>query len=74
MLSSLAVSAGTLSPVFSGDQESYTVPDVPYSTQVLTISADAESGIGVFLLALSPMERLPSWSMKTRWLPGTRCR
>ncbi len=45
MLTSLTVSAGTLSPTFSGDDVEYTVPDVPYSTRTLTITATAGPGI-----------------------------
>ena len=43
-LTSLTLSAGTLTPAFSGTQEKYTVPDVPYGTRVLTITAVPESG------------------------------
>ncbi len=47
VLTSLVVSAGTLTPDFSGTVEEYTVPDVPYSSQVFTISTVAEAGIAV---------------------------
>ena len=43
-LTSLTLSAGTLTPAFSGTQVKYTVPDVPYGTRVLTITAVPESG------------------------------
>ena len=46
-LNSLVVSAGTLTPDFSGTVEEYTVPNVPYSSQVFTISTVAEAGIAV---------------------------
>lgn len=39
ILTSLTVSAGTLSPQFSGTEVEYSVPDVPYSARVLTITA-----------------------------------
>ena len=39
VLTSLTVSAGTLSPAFSSEIVDYTVSDVPYSSYVLTISA-----------------------------------
>ena len=46
-LTSLVVSAGTLTPAFSGTVEEYTVPDVPYGSQGFTISTVAETGIAV---------------------------
>ncbi len=42
ILTSLTVSAGTLSPEFSGTQVNYTVSDVPYGARVLTITAVPE--------------------------------
>ena len=39
VLTSLTVSAGTLTPAFIGDCVKYTVPDVPYSNRTLTITA-----------------------------------
>ena len=47
VLTSLTVSAGTLTPTFSGDNVKYTVPDVPYSTRTFTITAMPESGASV---------------------------
>ena len=44
VLTSLTVSAGTLTPTFIGDDVEYTVPDVPYSTRTFTITATPESG------------------------------
>ena len=44
VLTSLTVSAGTLSPSFSGTEVEYTVQDVPYGTRVLTINAVPETG------------------------------
>ena len=44
VLTSLTVSAGTLSPTFSGEDVEYTVPDVPYATRTFTITAMPESG------------------------------
>ena len=44
MLTSLTVSAGTLSPRFSGTEVEYSVPDVPYSARVITIMAVPEPG------------------------------
>ena len=45
VLTSLSVSAGTLTPTFIGDHVNYTVPDVPYSNRTLTITATAGPGI-----------------------------
>ena len=45
VLTSLTVSAGTLTPTFIGDHVNYTVPDVPYSNRTLTITATAGPGI-----------------------------
>ena len=45
VLTSLSVSAGTLTPTFIGDHVNYTVPDVPYSNRTLTITATAGTGI-----------------------------
>ena len=42
VLSSLTLSAGTLTPAFVGTQVEYTVPDVPYGAGVLTITAIPE--------------------------------
>ena len=47
VLTSLTVSAGTLTPTFIGTDVEYTVPDVPYSTQTFTITAMPESGASV---------------------------
>ena len=47
MLTSLTVSAGTLTPTFIGEHVKYTVPDVPYSTRTFTITAMPESGASV---------------------------
>ena len=47
VLTSLTVSAGTISPEFSGSHVDYTAPDVPYGTRVLTITAIPESGAEV---------------------------
>ena len=47
VLTSLTVSAGTLSPTFSGEDVEYTVPDVPYATRTFTITAMPESGASV---------------------------
>ena len=47
VLMSLTVSAGTLTPAFDGETVDYTVPDVPYSSYVLTITATAETGVAV---------------------------
>ena len=47
VLTSLTVSAGTLTPTFIGDHVKYTVPDVPYSTRTFTITAMPESGASV---------------------------
>ena len=47
VLTSLSVSAGTLTPTFIGDHVNYTVPDVPYSTRTFTISVIPESGASV---------------------------
>ena len=46
-LTSLVVSAGTLTPEFPGTADEYTIPDVPYSSQIFTISTVAEAGIAV---------------------------
>ena len=46
-LTSLTVSAGTLTPTFSSDTLSYTVPDVGAGTNRLTITAGAASGVTV---------------------------
>ncbi len=43
-LTSLVVSTGTITPEFPGTADEYTVPDVPYSAQMLTITAIAEPG------------------------------
>ena len=45
VLTSLSVSAGTLTPTFIGEHVNYTVPDVPYSNRTLTITATAGPGI-----------------------------
>ena len=45
VLTSLTVSAGTLTPTFIGEHVEYTVPDIPYSTRTLTITATAGPGI-----------------------------
>ena len=45
VLTSLTVSAGTLTPTFIGNHVVYTVPDVPYSNRTLTITATAGPGI-----------------------------
>ena len=45
VLTSLSVSAGTLTPTFIGEQEEYTLPDVPYSNRTLTITATAGPSI-----------------------------
>ena len=61
VLTSLTVSAGTLSPTFSGDDVKYTVPDVPYSNRTLTITATAGPGIdGPYFYDISwkPLEDL----------------
>ena len=47
MLTSLTVSAGTLTPNFIGEDVQYTVPDVPYSTRTFTITAMPESGASI---------------------------
>ena len=47
VLTSLTVSAGTLTLAFIGNCEVYTVPDVPYSTRTFTITAMPESGASV---------------------------
>ena len=47
VLTSLTVSAGTLTPTFIGNCVKYTVPDVPYSTRTFTISVIPESGASV---------------------------
>ena len=47
VLTSLSVSAGTLTPTFIGERVNYTVPDVPYSNRTLTIIAMPESGASV---------------------------
>ena len=47
MLTSLTVSAGTLTTTFIGNCVEYTVPDVPYSTRTFTIIAMPESGASV---------------------------
>ena len=47
VLTSLSVSAGTLTPTFIGNHTEYTVPDVPYSTRTFTITATPESGASV---------------------------
>ena len=47
VLTSLTVSAGTLTPAFIGNCVKYTVPDVPYSTRTFTISVIPESGASV---------------------------
>ena len=47
VLTSLTVSAGTISPEFSGTHIDYTVADVPYGTRVLTITAIPESAAEV---------------------------
>ena len=47
VLTSLTVSAGTLSPTFSGEDVEYTVPDVPYATRTFTITAMPELGASV---------------------------
>ena len=46
-LTSLSVDAGTLTPAFSSDTLSYTVPDVGYENDRLTITANAESGTSI---------------------------
>ena len=47
VLTSLTVSAGTLTPAFIGNCVKYTVPDVPYSTRTFTITVMPESGASV---------------------------
>ena len=47
MLTSLTVSAGTLTPAFIGNCVKYIVPDVPYSIRTFTITAMPESGASV---------------------------
>ena len=47
VLTSLTVSAGTLTPTFIGNCVKYTVPDVPYSTRTFTITAMPESGASI---------------------------
>ena len=47
VLTSLTVSAGTLTPTFIGTCVKYTVPDVPYSTRTFTITVMPESGASV---------------------------
>ena len=47
VLTSLTVSAGTLTPNFIGEDVQYTVPDVPYSTRTFTITAMPESGASI---------------------------
>ena len=47
VLTSLTVSAGTLTPTFIGNCVKYTVPDVPYSTRTFTITVMPESGASV---------------------------
>ena len=47
VLTSLTVSAGTLTPTFIGNCVKYTVPDVPYSTRTFTITVMPESGASI---------------------------
>ena len=47
VLTSLTVSAGTLTPTFIGNCVKYTVPDVPYSNRTITITVMPESGASV---------------------------
>ena len=47
MLTSLTVSAGTLTPTFIANCVKYTVSDVPYSTRTFTITVMPESGASV---------------------------
>ncbi len=42
-LSALTVSAGTVTPVFAGGTLAYTVPDVPYGNNRITVTATADT-------------------------------
>ena len=61
VLTSLTVSAGTLTPTFIGNCEVYTVPDVPYSTRTFTITAMPESGASVNFWHFPNGNSLNSW-------------
>ena len=50
ILTSLSLSAGTLTPTFSSNNFSYTVPDVGYGIHLLTITATSESNAEVSFL------------------------
>ena len=66
VLTSLTVSAGTLTPTFIGDHVEYTVPDVPYSTRTLTIIATAGPDIdGPYFYDVSwkPLEDLDAMTL-----------
>ena len=50
VLTSLSISAGTLTPTFSSNELSYDIPDVAYGTHLITITATPESSAEVSFL------------------------
>ena len=69
-LSWLSVSAGTLTPAFNSDTLEYAVPDVPYASSRITVTATSEDGIRVGEVALDSSLTTNSLIPGTYYGPG----